>query len=154
LQYARGSTLDVLVDAPSSYEVSGIGAVPHLDVAATLDRASGSISVLVLNRDLKNPRPLELTWEAGSPGKLQSAWALTGDDLKAVNGFDSPERVKPLAAAKPATSGGSTKPSSLVFCFSVDDALGSTEKDLGYARSRELARLHGGCVNRIALSQK
>jgi alpha-L-arabinofuranosidase len=109
LHYAHGSALDVLVDAPSTYEVAGMGAVPHLDVMATLDAAGGSIAVFVLNRDLQNPHSLELTWEAGVPGKLQTAWVLTGDDLKAVNGFDSPERVKPVAAAKPSTSGGSTK---------------------------------------------
>ena len=109
LHYARGSTLDVLIDAPSAYEIPGMGAVSHLDVAATLDRASKSISIFVLNRDLESPRLLELIWEAGSPGKLQAAWVLTGDDLKAVNGFDSPERVKPATAAKPTTSGVSTK---------------------------------------------
>jgi len=109
LHYARGSTLDVLIDAPSAYEIPGMGAVSHLDVAATLDRASKSISIFVLNRDLESPRLLELIWEAGSPGKLRAAWVLTGDDLKAVNGFDSPERVKPATAAKPTTSGVSTK---------------------------------------------
>jgi alpha-L-arabinofuranosidase len=34
---------------------------------------------------------------------------LTGDDLKAVNGFDAPDRVKPRAADKPSTAGGRTR---------------------------------------------
>jgi alpha-L-arabinofuranosidase len=34
---------------------------------------------------------------------------LTGNDLKAVNGFDAPERVKPQAFDKPTTSNGRTR---------------------------------------------
>jgi|HubBroStandDraft_6_1064221.scaffolds.fasta_scaffold34003_4 alpha-N-arabinofuranosidase len=109
LHFARGSALDVLVEAPSTYDVSGMGAVPHLDVMATMDSGSGKIAVFVLNRDLKNPRQAELTWESGAPGKFESAWVITGDDLKAVNGFDAPDRVKPVAAVAPTTSGGITK---------------------------------------------
>jgi alpha-N-arabinofuranosidase len=109
LHFARGFALDVLVDAPSTYEVAGMGAVPHLDVTATCDPAGGSIAVFVLNRDLKNQRTVKLSWEGGAPGRLQAGWVLTGDDLKAVNGFDSPERIKPSAAAKPIASGESTR---------------------------------------------
>ena len=109
LHFARGSVIDILMEAPSTYEVSGMGAVPHLDAVATHDSASGSIALFVLNRDLQNARQVEIAWEAGAPGKLLSAWVLTGNDLKAVNGFDAPERVKPEPAAKPTTSSGSTK---------------------------------------------
>jgi len=108
LRFARGSVLDVLVDAPSTYEVAGMGSVAHLDVTATIDSSTGNIAVFILNRDLKNSQQVELMWETGAPGKPQAAWVLTGDDLKAVNGFDSPERVKPVAAAMPSTSGGVT----------------------------------------------
>jgi alpha-L-arabinofuranosidase len=34
---------------------------------------------------------------------------LTGDDLKAVNSFQSPQRVVPQAFSKPTTSNGRTK---------------------------------------------
>jgi alpha-L-arabinofuranosidase len=109
LHFARGATLDVLVDTPSTYDVAGMGAVPHLDVTATVDSPTGNIAVFILNRDLKNSHHVELTWETGVPGKQQAAWVLTGDDLKAANGFDAPDRVKPVAAATPSTSGASTK---------------------------------------------
>lgn len=107
LHFARGSVLDILVDAPSTYEVTGMGPVPHLDVVGTIDSAGGTAALFVLNRDLHNPRRAELSWEGGGPGKLQTAMVLTGDDLKAVNGFDAPERVKPAQAAKPSTTAGS-----------------------------------------------
>ena len=109
LHFARGSALDIAVEASSTYEVAGMGDVPHLDIAATIDSAGGTIAVFILNRDLKNARSAELAWEGGTPGKFESAWVLRGDDLKAVNGFDAPERVKPVAGAKPATSSTSTK---------------------------------------------
>jgi len=109
LHYARGSVLEVLLDAPSTYEVSGMGQVPHLDITGTVDSARGSVALLVLNRDLKNSRQFEINWEANGPGAVEQAWVLTGDDLKAVNGFDAPDRVKPRAADKPSTSGGRTR---------------------------------------------
>ena len=109
LHFARGATLDVLVDTPSTYDVAGMGAVPHLDVTATVDSSNGNIAVFILNRDLKNSHHVELTWKTGAPGKPQAAWVLTGDDLKAANGFDAPDRVKPAAAPTPSTAGASTK---------------------------------------------
>ena len=109
LHYAKGAVLEVLIDEPSTYEVSGVGQVPHLDITGTIDPKTGAVALFVLNRDLHNARQLDLTWEGNGPGSAQNAWVLTGDDLKAVNGFDAPDRVKPRAADKPSTSGGRTR---------------------------------------------
>jgi len=109
LHYARGAVLQVQLDSPSAYEVSGMGQVPHLDITGTVDPASGAVAVFVLNRDLNNSRQFEINWEGNGPRAVKQAWVLTGDDLKAVNGFEAPERVKPRAADKPATSGGRTR---------------------------------------------
>jgi alpha-N-arabinofuranosidase len=109
LRYGRGSVLDVLVESPSTYEVAKMGAVPHLDIVGTFDNGSGATALFILNRDLQSARQFEIEWEAGAPGALQTAWVMTGDDLKAVNGFDAPERVKPEAASKPSTTGGRTR---------------------------------------------
>jgi alpha-N-arabinofuranosidase len=108
LQYARGSVLEVLVDSPK-YEVSGMGPVPYLDVAGTLSADDGKISVFILNRDLSNPHNVELNWEDKTPGRVLTASVLAGNDLKAVNGFDAPQRVIPQAMDKPTTSVGKTK---------------------------------------------
>jgi alpha-N-arabinofuranosidase len=109
LHYGRGAVLDILVETPSTYEVAKIGTVPHLDIVGTFDSSSGGTALFVLNRDLQNPRQFEIEWQGSGPGALQNALVMTGDDLKAVNGFDAPERVKPHAADKPSTTGGRTK---------------------------------------------
>jgi alpha-L-arabinofuranosidase len=109
LHYARGAVLDVLLESPSTYEVAGMGPVTHLDVTGTIDGAGGTMSLFILNRDLQNARHMDVTWEGAGPGAVQNAWVLTGDDLKAVNAFDAPERVKPRAADNPSTTGGHTR---------------------------------------------
>jgi alpha-N-arabinofuranosidase len=109
LHYAKGAVLQVQQDGSSTYDVSGIGQVPHLDIVGTADSANGAVALFILNRDLENSRQFEINWEGNTPGAVSQALVLTGDDLKAVNGFDSPERVKPKAADKPSTSGGKTR---------------------------------------------
>lgn len=86
-----------------------MGPVPYLDVAGALSADDGKISVFILNRDLSNPHNVELNWEDKTPGRVLTASVLTGNDLKAVNGFDAPQRVIPQAMDEPTTSGGKTK---------------------------------------------
>ncbi len=109
LQYAQGAALEVLLESPETYEVSGFGQVPYLDVAGTFNKEDGSLSLFVLNRDLSNAHQLELNWEDKAAGHLLASLVLTGSDLKAVNGFDTPQKVAPQAADKPVTSGSRTK---------------------------------------------
>ena len=107
LQWARGTVLNTLVESPT-YEVSGLGQIPYLDVAGTLGQ-DGKISLFVLNRDLSKAHTLEIDWQGITPGKLLNSTILTGNDLKASNTFDSPQRVAPQAFDKPATSAGRTR---------------------------------------------
>ena len=109
LHYGRGAVLDTLVEGQSTYEVAKLGAVPHLDVVGTFDSSNGTTALFILNRDLQSSRQFEIEWQGSGPGALQNAWVLTGDDLKAVNGFDAPERVKPRAADKPSTAARGTR---------------------------------------------
>jgi alpha-L-arabinofuranosidase len=108
LQFARGSVLNLLVES-STYDVSGMGAVPHVDAAGTMDPGNGKVSVFVLNRDLSNAHTVEINWQDKAPGPVTTSLLLTGDDLKAVNGFDAPQRVAPRPLEKPSTTGGRTK---------------------------------------------
>ena len=108
LQYARGSVLNLLVESPT-YEVSGMGQVPYLDVAATMEPENGKVSVFVLNRDLSRAHTVELNWQDKAPSRATSSMVLTGDDLKASNGFDTPQRVAPQTMDKPSISGGRAK---------------------------------------------
>jgi alpha-N-arabinofuranosidase len=105
LQFARGSVLNLVVESPT-YDVKDMGQVPYVDVAGTLDPENGKVSVFVLNRDLSKAHTVELNWQGNAPARVLSASLLTGDDLKASNGFDAPQRVVPRALDKPSIAGG------------------------------------------------
>jgi Alpha-L-arabinofuranosidase len=123
LQYARGAAMNLAVESPT-YDISsspathsrsdfanlGIGAtVPYVDASATFDKAAGRYSVFLFNRDLSNAREVELLWEDAAPSRVIEAFALTGNDLKAHNGFDAPQNVAPQSFDKPATSNSRTR---------------------------------------------
>jgi len=108
LQFARGSVLSLVVESPT-YEVKGMGQVPYLDVAGTVDPENGKVSVFVLNRDLAKAHTVELNWQDKAPARVLSSFLLTGDDLKASNTFDAPQRVVPRALDKPSITGGRAK---------------------------------------------
>ncbi len=108
LQFARGAVLDLLVQS-STYEVAGLEQVGHVDVAGSLDRSDGKLSLFILNRDLSKGHDVEVVWEDASPARVISASVLTGGDLKAANSFAAPRRVVPQSFAVQASSGGRTK---------------------------------------------
>jgi alpha-L-arabinofuranosidase len=108
LQFARGAALNVLVES-STYEVKGMDPVAYLDVAASHNPADGSVTAFILNRDLQKAHDVEVVWEDQAPTRVLATSLLTGDDLKAVNSFQSPQKVVPQSFAKPATTGGRTK---------------------------------------------
>ena len=106
LEFARGAALELLVESPT-YEVSGMGAVSYVDVAATQHPETGKTAFFLLNRDLAKPHTVEIVWE-GPPPHATDAVLLTGSDLKASNTFEAPSRVVPQKAEKPASSGART----------------------------------------------
>jgi alpha-L-arabinofuranosidase len=106
LQHARGRVLNVLVEAPT-YDVKGLDAVPYVDAVATTE--DGKTSLFILNRDLSKAHAVEVVWEDQPQSRVATAQVLTGNDLKAVNGFDAPERVKPQPFDKPSTANGRTR---------------------------------------------
>jgi alpha-L-arabinofuranosidase len=108
LQFARGSVLNLLVESPT-YEVSGMGQVPYLDCAGTISSEDGKVSLFILNRDLAKAHTIEVNWQDKAPGKALSASLLTGDDLKAFNSFETPQKVVPSTLDKPSVSGGRAK---------------------------------------------
>ncbi len=94
LQYARGEVLNLLVESPS-YAVPGMGQVPYLDIAGTINPESGTFSLFILNRDLSKGRDLEVVWRERPPTRVLASEVLTGEDLKAFNSFEEPRRVIP-----------------------------------------------------------
>jgi alpha-N-arabinofuranosidase len=108
LQFARGNVLSVLVQSPT-YLVSHMDPVPYLDAAATLNPENGQTSLFILNRDLSKAREVEIVWEDNPGTRVLASWVLTGNDLKAVNSFEAPQRVQPQTLDKPSTNAGRTK---------------------------------------------
>jgi alpha-L-arabinofuranosidase len=108
LQFARGAVLSLLVES-ATYEVSGMGEVPYVDVAGAFDSTDGKISLFILNRDLSKAHAVEVVWEDGAPARAISGWLLTGDDLKAANSFQTPQRVAPVPFEKPSAEGGRSR---------------------------------------------
>jgi len=108
LQYAQGRVLNALIESPT-YDVAGMNGVGYIDAAATLNPQNGRTALFILNRDLSRARQVEVVWEDKPAGRVSDSQVLTGDDLKAVNGFDAPERVKPRAFERPSTANGRTR---------------------------------------------
>ncbi|MGH9398027.1 MAG: alpha-N-arabinofuranosidase [Terriglobia bacterium] len=101
LQYARGKALDLAPESPV-YSVPGMGDVPYLDVAGTLDSEKKAATLFILNRDLEKSRDLDVVWSHVTPNRVISCQVLTGTDLKAVNSFDAPKHVIPQPLEPPA----------------------------------------------------
>lgn len=108
LQFGKGAALPLLVESPE-YEVPGMDHVPYVDVAATYNRESKEISAFVLNRDLSKSRQVEMHWEDQAPTRIVDSLILSGEDLKAFNTFEAPQRVKPQSFEKPSTTGTQTR---------------------------------------------
>src|SRR5260370_7467586 len=85
-----------------------MGHVPYVDVASTYDAESRKISLFVFNRDLSKSREVELIWEDSTPARAVDSMTLTGDDLKAFNSFEAPQRVVPRPFDQPFPNGTKT----------------------------------------------
>ncbi|HLJ11131.1 MAG TPA: alpha-N-arabinofuranosidase [Planctomycetaceae bacterium] len=94
LKYARGKVLDLSVKS-AGYDVPGVGPVPYIDAAATLEPEAGRLTCLILNRDLERERELSIVWRDSPPARVLACQVLTGADLKAFNTFEHPDRVSP-----------------------------------------------------------
>jgi len=107
LQYARGRVLNLMIEWPT-YDVPAMDAVAYIDAAATMNTDDGKTTLFVLNRDLSKARQVEVVWEDTPKSRVALSQVLTGNDLKAVNGFEA-ERVKPQTMERPMTTNGRTR---------------------------------------------
>lgn len=118
LQYAYGAAMEVVVESPT-YEASlpgnrargekKIESIPFVDISATFNKSAGKYSVFLFNRDLEKSREVELVWEDAAPSRVLEAFTLTGNDLKAHNGFDAPQNVAPKPFDRPSTANNRTR---------------------------------------------
>ena len=63
---AKGDSLDVLVESPR-YETAQFGDMPLLDVASGHDTETGTNSIFLVNRSLRDDLPLEIHWQDPAP---------------------------------------------------------------------------------------
>lgn len=68
--------------------------LPYLDSASAL-RKDGAIVISLINRHEKDAAEVSLNLPEGY--RVSRAWTLGGDDKHAMNDFDNPERVMPVA---------------------------------------------------------
>ncbi len=91
-QMARGEALDLHVESPR-YETEQFGDMPLLDVSAANDADAGAQSLFIVNRSLSEPTPLEIHWRDINPARVRMAQQLAGNDPKAFNSWEQPNRL-------------------------------------------------------------
>jgi alpha-L-arabinofuranosidase len=104
-QFAHGSALDVLVQAPL-YTSNNYGDLPLLDASASYDPESGQSAVFLVNRSLKESLPVEVVWQGKSPKLFNEVYQLGGTDPKAANTFSNPNTVVPTTHPAVAVNDG------------------------------------------------
>ena len=87
----QGVSLKLVVDGPEYQSVPG--KVRYLDCSAILNRDERRITLFVVNRSESESMSLKLSLSQFQIDSLGDALILNHDDLKAANGFDSPNEV-------------------------------------------------------------
>lgn len=91
----------VLVDCwteVATWEVEWLPGVqmPYLDVVATVDEERGFLVLSVVNAHKSDDIEAEIVVRGADVATSGMAWTLNADSPDARNGFDAPERVKPV----------------------------------------------------------
>ena len=104
---ARGNSLRPSVSSPT-YEAGERGEVPTLDVSASHDEASGTVSVFLINRDQAGEAEVTIDLEDLKVESVVEATVLGGGDVKATNTWEQPETVVPRQAEARVGEGGTS----------------------------------------------
>jgi len=99
-QMASGNSLDLFVESPR-YETDQFGDMPLLDVSSAHDEAAGTNAIFIVNRSLTQRMPIEIRWQDATPKRFTSARQLAGDDPKAFNSWEDPNRLSTQAIYAP-----------------------------------------------------
>jgi alpha-L-arabinofuranosidase len=91
---AGGLSLTPVVRGPV-YRAGGRGEVPVLDVSATYDEAGGGVSVFLVNRNMTGELEVEIGLADRVVVGVPSVHVLGGDDVKAGNTWEQPDRIQP-----------------------------------------------------------
>lgn len=102
---ARGEALDVHAKAPE-LETRQHETVPALDVSASYDAEAGQGAVFLVNRSQSEAVVTDLVWQDGQAIRIEQAWQLAGNDPKAINTWEAPERIIAKTIPLPAIDAG------------------------------------------------
>ena len=94
-EHASGVSLAPAIRCPT-YVAGARGETSVLDAAATYDEASGRATLLLLNRHQHEPVEVTVTLADRALQRVLAAHSLGGDDVKAANTWEQPDRVKPI----------------------------------------------------------
>jgi alpha-N-arabinofuranosidase len=91
---ARGVALTPLIVAPE-YAAGARGAVPVLDAAASFDPETGQTAVFLINRSCESALEVDVRIEDRRFSGTAVHTLLGGANVKAENGWEAPNRVRP-----------------------------------------------------------
>jgi alpha-N-arabinofuranosidase len=100
--YSAKRILNNFVARETELEYSG---VRRLDVSATLDEGARRVAVYVVNRDVDDPREVEISLVPARPRPDVEAHIITGPDAAAVNTFADRTRVTTTTETRQLGSG-------------------------------------------------
>ena len=103
-RYGRGQALQGIAASPT-YDSKVYSDVPLLEATAVWNEPSGELTIFAVNRDLREPLRLECDLAGFAGCGVVEHLVLAGDDLKASNARDAPDRVFPRSAGAPNIEG-------------------------------------------------
>jgi alpha-N-arabinofuranosidase len=102
---ARGEALDVHVKAPL-IETKQYDAVPALDVSASYDAETETGAVFIVNRSQTETLVTDVVWQDSEVVQIEKVWQMAGDDPKAVNSWEEPNRIVAKEVSVPMADNG------------------------------------------------
>ena len=87
-------------------ETKKYDAVPALDVSASFDEEKQQGAIFLVNRSITEPVITELVWQDKKAVQVDKAWQLAGNDPKATNTWEAPNRLVANAIPVPAVEDG------------------------------------------------
>ncbi len=102
--YGRGTVLNTVVKSPV-YE-SKYGDSPYIDSVAVVDGGAETLTIFAVNKNLEDDFELSADLRQFEGYGVEEHILLTGQDLKAANTEENPDRVKPAASNGSSVDGG------------------------------------------------
>jgi alpha-N-arabinofuranosidase len=93
-QHAAGMALSPLTASPQ-YDTATFGPSPLLDASASYDAENDRGAVFLVNRSQSEALMTEVEWRGAAPQQVPAVYQIAGNDPKAFNTFEQPDRIVP-----------------------------------------------------------